>query len=70
MAGVAKSYRLPFDYVLYEMSYTNLLMYGAVLPSYDDSKGKGKGSREHKRIKADDPQNRGAVREILNSFND
>jgi hypothetical protein len=34
IGGVAKSYNLTFDYVLYELSYANMLMYSAVLPQY------------------------------------
>lgn len=68
---MAKSYRLTFDYVLYEMSYVNLLMYGAVLPGYGSRKDKKNGGRQpHERIKADDPKNRGKVRQLLESFRD
>jgi hypothetical protein len=41
------------------MSYANVIMYGSVLPRYGDKEGKGDV------IKADDPQNREAVRGIL-----
>lgn len=30
VAGISKNYVLPFDYVLYEMSFTNVQMYNAV----------------------------------------
>ena len=39
MAGIAKSYSLSFEYVIYELSYMNLLLYSAVLPSYDSDGG-------------------------------
>jgi len=58
---VAKSFTLPFDYVLYKMSYTNLILYSSVLPSYDDIKeGDSK-----KVLNADDPKNREAIRKEL-----
>jgi hypothetical protein len=59
VAGMVKAYNLPIDYVLYEMSYANVIMYGSVLPSYDGKKG------ESDVINADDPQNREAVRGLL-----
>ncbi len=34
------------EYLLYEMSYANIVMYSSILPSYDDYKGsKKKGTR-------------------------
>jgi pyruvoyl-dependent arginine decarboxylase (PvlArgDC) len=35
VAGFAKAYNLTFDYVLYKISYANLIMYSSVLPRYD-----------------------------------
>ena len=72
IAGVAKAYTLPFDYVLYDMSYVNVIMYSSVLPSYK-GKGKGKGKEDGKKgggepqkvIKADDPANRDEVRRFF-----
>ena len=34
--GWAKLLNTPPNYVIYEMSYENLLMYGYAAPSYDD----------------------------------
>ena len=68
---MAKAYNLPFDYVLYEMSYANMVMYGAVLPSYKSPKGKGKwknGKGGGKAIKVDDPANRARVKKIMEQF--
>jgi len=67
VAGVAKAYCLPPDYVLYDMSYVNMIMYGAVIPSYN-SKRKGKGGKEQEIIKADDPRNRARVKKIFDEF--
>lgn len=30
-----KGFNLPIDYILYELSYANLIMLSATLPSYD-----------------------------------
>lgn len=45
------------------MSYANLLMYGAVLPSYDSEEKKE--GKEQQVIKADDPTNRDKVRKFF-----
>lgn len=65
--GVAKAYCLPFDYVLHDVSYTNVMMYCAVLPSYerdDDDKSTKRGKRERV-INASDPKNRDEVHKIM-----
>lgn len=68
MAGVAKAYNLPPDYVLYQMSYVNMIMYGAVIPSYNGKRGKGKDGKPQEVIKADDPRNRARVKQIFDQF--
>lgn len=68
MAGIVKAYSLPLDYVLYDMSYVNMVMYGAVIPSYNGKHRKGGGKGGQERIKADDPRNRAKVRKLLDSF--
>lgn len=50
------------------MSYTNLTLYGASLPSYkspEDKKGK---EGEHESIDAGDPKNKDKVRAFLDSI--
>lgn len=42
-------------YVLDNYSFANILMYGAVIPGYDDLKTEAK--TDHKVINADDPAN-------------
>lgn len=64
MAGVSKAFSLPFDYVLYDMSYANVIMYSAVLPSYN-SKKKDRAGHNQKVIKADDPSNKEEVRKFF-----
>jgi hypothetical protein len=65
---VVTAYNLPVDYVLYEMSYANMILYSAVLPSYDSKKGnKGGGpdSKQQEIIKVDDPRNRDKVKHFF-----
>lgn len=61
---MVKAYNLPIDYVLYDLSYANMIMYSAVLPSYDGGKD-GNKKEKQKVIKADDPANRDSVRRFL-----
>ena len=65
---MVKAYTLPIDYVLYDLSFANLTMYSAVIPSYTPKDDKGKGKQE--KIKADDPRNRQRVSDLLASFKD
>ncbi len=66
---MVKSLNLPIDYVLYEMSYPNMLLYSASLPSYrkpkdkNDSKG-----QKHENIDAGDPKNKDKVRAFLDAM--
>ena len=56
IAGISKNYVLPFDYVLYEMSFANVQMYNAVLPTYDsDKKDKKKKDKCRKSYGTDSP---------------
>lgn len=48
---------MTFDYVLYDMSYANTMLYSAVIPEYK-SKARGKGEKDDTVINADDPRNR------------
>ena len=68
IAGTVKAYNLPINYVLYEMSYPNIILYGAVLPSYSSKKKDKKDSGKQDIIKVDDPKNREKVRKILDSI--
>lgn len=46
------------------MSYANIIMYLATIPSYDMGKDK-KGGKKQEHINADDPANRKKVEQIL-----
>lgn len=61
---MVKAFTLPIEYVLYDMSYANIIMYSACLPSYTSGKDK-KGNDDDEVINADDPRNRDKVRQIL-----
>ena len=50
--------------MLYKLSYTNLIMLGAALPSYDTDKDE-KGKDDDEVIDASDPANQARVRELL-----
>lgn len=69
VAGSAKGFRMTFEQVLHEVSYANLIMMGATLPSYSNEKEKmkNKGGRQDV-IKADDPRNKERVRAFFNSI--
>lgn len=61
-----KAYNLPLDYVLYKMSYINMIMYSAVLPSITG--GRKKAEEHQDIIKAGDPRNRDRVRKFLDNI--
>jgi hypothetical protein len=48
IGGVAKAYGWTPDYVLYEMSYANMILYSAVLPTGASSKKKEDTKKEIK----------------------
>ena len=54
VAGICKGFNLTFDYVLYDMSYANAILYSSVLPSFDSEKEKPK---YEKSKDANDPNN-------------
>lgn len=60
---MVKGFNFPVDFVLYDLSYANLILYGATLPRYDRPKKKGEKKQEV--INASDPRNR---QEVQNFF--
>ncbi len=66
VAGVSKSLGLTIDYVLNEMSYANLNLYSASLPTYRKPDKDGKRDGKGETIRADDPKNRDRVRDFIN----
>lgn len=66
---MVKAFGLTFDYVLYEMSYANLQLYGASLPTYKKPKDKDKDAdSKHDNIDAGDPKNKDKVRAFLDAI--
>lgn len=61
---MARTFSLPIDHVLYEMSYPNLILYGATLPSYD-GRGSAGTSPAGELINGDDPANRERLNKIF-----
>lgn len=59
------------NYVLYDLSYANLILLGATLPSYNSEKSKSdRASKSNEEvINADDPNNKDKVRQFFNSVN-
>lgn len=55
---------MTFDYALHELSYVNMIMYSAIIPS---PKRNGK-DKQQEVIKADDPRNRDKVRKAFEQF--
>ena len=57
---------MPFRDVLYNISYANLILYGAVIPSLD---GDGKDNKGKKNvIDAQDPKNREMYLNLINNM--
>lgn len=66
MAGFVKSFNQPIEYVLYDLSYANLLMYNSVLPSYDfDSDKKKKKKDKGKSYNMDDKANKHILTDLF-----
>ena len=69
---MVKGFALPVDYVLHDISYTNIVMMSATLPTYgsagDKEKKKTKGA-DGEVVKADDRRNIGCVASILRQYN-
>ena len=60
---------MPFKEVLYDLSYQNLILYGAVIPSFDSSdkkeSGDGKSGNNEEILWVDDPNNRQRAIEMI-----
>lgn len=57
------------EYVLYDLSYPNLILLGATLPSYNrDKDRKDRQTQGQDVIDAEDPRNKDAVKQFFNSI--
>ncbi len=66
MAGTVKAFNLPLQFVLYDLSYANLVLYGASLPSYKkpkDNTGQGE------IINGDDPGKQADIDKLFDESN-
>lgn len=70
IAGFVKAFGVTFEYALNEVSYANMVLYGATLPSYGDLKdGKQKKDKDgNDIIRADDPKNKELVKAIIQGY--
>lgn len=65
VAGAAKALEQSIDYVLNEMSYANMLLYTACLPTYHKPDKEKEEVPDTDIIRADDPKNRDILRKII-----
>lgn len=66
---MVKAFNITPDYVLHEMSYANMLLYSASLPTYRKPKTEDKKTGEQQEtIDAGDPRNKNRVREFLDAM--
>lgn len=59
---------MPFEYVLYDMSYANMVLYGSVIPSFDAGDKAGEGSGGGEVIDSRDPRNRERLEEMFDNM--
>jgi hypothetical protein len=64
VAGFVKQFNVAFDYALYDISYANVILYSAVIPTY---KSTNKEDDKGEVINADDPANRQKLMDIFNT---
>ena len=69
---MAKAYNLTFDYILYKMSFANVRLYNAVLPSFSAKKGGKFLDTPGLKIAlfGDDPNNQDAVNNAIFDVNE
>lgn len=61
---------MPFDYVLYKMSFANIRMYNAVLPTLPKNKKKDEIQKGNDVINGDDPANQDMIRNAMFDVNE
>lgn len=69
IAGTVKAFNLPIDYVLYELSYANLTLYGASLPSYKSPKNSNGTHGDNRVINGDDPKMQSEIDKLFDETN-
>lgn len=64
IAGMLKSeMNMTMDYILYDLSYENLIMLSSSIPSFS---GSGK-NKEEEKISADDPRNMERIKQLTDN---
>lgn len=58
MSAISRTYRIPFEKIIYEMSLVNVNLYMAVIPPLTTDK-------KDAVYDMDDPRNKGILREII-----
>lgn len=66
MAGLVKGFGLSFEQVMYRISFANLMLLGATLPSYDSHKKSGTPGQQEV-IDCTDPRNKQRIRDIFST---
>lgn len=67
---MAKAFNLSIDYVLYDMTYANMLLYSASLPTFkkpEDQNGTGKS--DDRIINGDDPEMQAEINKLFDESN-
>lgn len=68
---MVKAFNLSFEYVLYEMSYPNVILYSATLPTYNadnDRPGRNGHKPGERVLEITDPDAQSEIDKFLNSF--
>lgn len=69
IAGVVKAFNLTIDYALYDLSYANLILYSASLPSYKSPKDKEAPTNNDEVINGDDPARQAEIDKLFDETN-
>ncbi len=65
IAGAVKYFRFPIEYILHELSYTNLTLLSASIPDNGTKDGDGKKEGGEVVINGSDPSNNALVAKLL-----
>lgn len=67
IAGFVKGFGVDFEYALHGISYANMVLMGATLPSYGGKKEE-KDKNGNDIIRADDPKNKDLVKAVIKGY--
>ena len=66
---MVKAFNLSIEYVLYDMSYANMLLYSASLPSYRKPTDQNKKGNDDEIINGDDPTKQAEIDKLFDESN-